>query len=353
MRIDVIIPVYKPGAELFTLLDRLEDQTVPVHKIILMNTENRVVKDDSPESGRIEAAVRAEGTFCPGGGFPGGECPEGEAARKDVKSNWERLTDRANFSEKYPNAEVHHISKDEFDHGGTRHQGVQYSDADIFVLMTQDAMPADSCLIERLTAHLTGNVAAAYARQLPGEDSSEFERASRRFNYPEDSRCRTLADLGTLGIKTFFCSNVCAAYRRDVYEELGGFIRHTIFNEDMIYAAAVIKAGYSIFYEAQAQVIHAHNYTNLQQLRRNFDLGVSQADHPEIFGAVASESEGKKLVTQTWHYLKERNRLYRFPGFCVQCAFKYTGYLLGKHYKRLPHSLVRKITTNKEYWNAL
>ena len=261
------------------------------------------------------------------------------------------MTGGVDFCRRYPNAEVHHISKHEFDHGGTRHQGVQYSEADVFVMMTQDAMPADSRLIERLTENLMGNVAAAYARQLPGEDSSEFERASRTFNYPEASRRKSLADLDTLGIKTFFCSNVCAAYRRDIYEKLGGFIRHTIFNEDMIYAAAVIKAGYSVSYEAQAQVVHAHNYTNIRQLRRNFDLGVSQAQHPEVFGAAASEAEGKKLVAATWRYLRERKRLYRFPGFCVQCAFKYAGYLLGRHYKKLPRGLVMKITENREYWN--
>jgi rhamnosyltransferase len=153
-----------------------------------------------------------------------------------------------------------------------------------------------------------------------------------------------------MGIKTFFCSNVCAAYRRDVYEKLGGFVRHTIFNEDMIYAAAAIRAGYGIAYEAGAQVVHSHNYTNIQQLRRNFDLGVSQAQHPEVFGAASSESEGKRLVGDTWRYLKKRKRLYRFPGFCVQCAFKYAGYLLGKHYRMLPRGLILKITANREYW---
>ena len=38
MEIDVIIPLYRPGKELFTLLDRLQSQTVPIGKIILMNT---------------------------------------------------------------------------------------------------------------------------------------------------------------------------------------------------------------------------------------------------------------------------------------------------------------------------
>lgn len=305
MKIDVVIPIYKPGQELFALLDAIESQTLPVNKIILMNTEQNF---------------------------------------------FEKLVQGTDFAVRYQNVKVCHLSKREFDHGGTRRLGVQHSDADIFVCMTQDAMPVDKRLLEKLTARLSGDVGAAYARQLPGEESSEFELISRRFNYPGTSCLKSAADLDTLGIKTFFCSNVCAAYRRDIYEELGGFIRHTIFNEDMIYAAGLVKAGYKIAYEAQAQVMHTHNYTNMQQLRRSFDLGVSQAEHPEVFAAVRSESEGCKLICAAWRSLKNKKRLYKFPGFCVQCCFKYTGFLLGKHYAVLPRGWVLKLTADREYW---
>lgn len=336
MKIDVIIPVYRPGRELFGLLDRLSGQTMPVHKIILMNTEKKYFEELMAQTG-------------------------------------------TDFTKTYGNVEVHHLSRREFDHGGTRHRAVQYSQADIFVLMTQDAMPADKYLIERLTGHLqeglvqekktkaTGaggaeeaqeqngetrrvRVAAAYGRQLPGTDSSEAEKVSRLFNYPATSLIKTADDLETMGIKTFFCSNVCAAYRRDIYEESGGFVRHTIFNEDMIYAAGVIRAGYGIAYEAEARVVHSHNYTNMQQLRRNFDLGVSQAQHPEVFRGVPSEAEGTRLVKATFQHMKRKGKLYRFPGFCIQCCFKYTGYLLGKNYKKLPKRWILALTSSKDYW---
>lgn len=336
LKIDVIIPVYRPGEELFSLLDRLKEQTVPVHKVILMNTEKRY----------FEELLRKTG--------------------KDPVRD-------------YGNVEVHHLSKSDFDHGGTRHEALRYSDAEIFVLMTQDAMPADKYVIEKLTARLRSGlsrelqdaegtalygrrisgaepqedeirVAAAYGRQLPGAGCSETERISRYFNYPGKSKIKTEADLQAMGIKTFFCSNVCAAYRRDIYEESGGFVRHTIFNEDMIYAAGVIKAGYGIAYEAEARVVHSHNYTNVQQLRRNFDLGVSQAEHPEVFADVPSEREGKRLVREAYRYLRSRKRLRRFPGFCIQCGFKYTGYLLGKNYRKLPKQWILLLTASKEYW---
>lgn len=306
-KVDVIIPVYKPGAELFGLLDRLESQSLPVHKIILMNTEQKYFAD---------------------------------------------LTQGTDFERRYPNVQVCHLTRQEFDHGGTRHRGIQFSNGDFFICMTQDAVPADSGLVEELVKNLNPDVAAVYARQLPRPGASEFERASRQFNYPEESRRKTAADLEELGVKTFFCSNVCAAYRRDIYDRLGGFPRHTIFNEDMIYAAGAVKAGYAVVYEARARVFHSHNYTNLMQLRRNFDLGVSQADHPEVFRSFPSEKEGGRFVSCTWEYLKEKKKLYRFPGFCAQCAFKYAGYLMGKNYRRLPPGWIRRITTNREFWNT-
>ena len=305
MKIDVIIPLYKPGKELLTLLEMLHKQTLPPHQIILMNTEEKYLEALKLGSGSITNS---------------------------------------------PDGKVYHLSKREFDHGGTRRRGVLKSDAEVFVMMTQDAMPADEYLLERLVRNLSGRVAVAYARQLATEKSGVMEQLTRTFNYPEESRIKTFEDLPVLGIKTFFCSNVCAAYRRDIYEELGGFIKHTIFNEDMIYAAGAVKKGYAISYEAQAMVYHSHDYTNMQQLRRNFDLGVSQAEHPEIFGEVKSESEGKRLVMAAGPFFKEHHMLSKLPHFYMQCGCKYIGYLLGKHYKSLPRKLVLRITTNPEYW---
>lgn len=305
MIIDVIIPVYKPGKELFALLDSLLTQTLPVNQIILMNTE--------------------EGYF-------------------------EKLTYGTRFFEKYDRVKVYHLSKREFDHGKTRHLAVKKSHGDVFVMMTQDAMPADERLLEELTKNLAGEVAVAYARQLPKEDSSILEKISRDFNYPDCSRMKSIKDLESLGIKTYFCSNVCCAYRKDIYEKLGGFERHTIFNEDMIFAAKAIQAGFSVSYEAAAKVYHSHNYTNIQQLRRNFDLGVSQAMHPEIFAKVPSESEGKKLVFAATDYLRKHRMLFKLPHFYAQCGSKYIGYFLGKHFKMLPKKWILSITTNREYW---
>ena len=132
----------------------------------------------------------------------------------------------------------------------------------------------------------------SYARQLPEKSSSILEHCAREFNYPDCSLIKSENDLQSMGIKAFFASNVCAAYDRSVYEKLGGFVEHTIFNEDMIYARGLIGKGYGIAYVAEAKVYHSHNYSGIEQFRRYFDLGVSHAQYPAVFGGIKSESEG-------------------------------------------------------------
>lgn len=305
-KIDIIIPVYKPDQKFLALVDKLEHQTVAVNKIIIMNTERQY---------------------------------------------FDRLVKGTSFFEKYRNVCVINLKKEDFDHGLTRRQGVEQSDAQVFVMMTMDAMPVDGDLVEKLTAPLEReDVAVSYGRQMAGKNSGEIERYTRKFNYPGKGCEKSAKDVEKLGIKAFFCSNVCAAYRRDIYDRLGGFVSRTIFNEDMIYAAGAIKAGYKIVYAADAKVVHCHNYTYRQQFRRNFDLGVSQADHPEVFAAVSSEGEGAALIRKTTVHLWKSGKKRLIPGLYISSCFKYAGYLLGKHYKGLPKCLVLKCTMSEEYW---
>ena len=304
--VDVIVPAYKPDRKLIELIKRVEQQTVAVGQIIIMNTEQKY---------------------------------------------FDRLMYGTSFLKDYHNITVKHISKREFDHGKTRNEGVKRSEADFFVMMTQDAVPENEHMLEELLKPLQdAKVAAAYARQLALPESGPIEQFTRNFNYPDKSLLKTKEDVEKLGIKTFFCSNVCAAYNRKIFDELGGFCKHTIFNEDMIYAAKVIEAGYGIAYAAKARVLHAHDYTNRQQFHRNFDLGVSQAEHPEIFADVPSEGEGLRLVKRSMAYLVKTGHVWLIPQLILQSGAKYAGYFLGKRYNKLPNKIVFACTMNPYYW---
>jgi len=306
--VDVLIPACRPGREFDELLQRLSAQTVQPRRILVINTE---------------------------------------------KCWWEECQDTETLKGRFPALRVCHIRQSEFDHGGTRHLGMEHSRAEFVLCMTQDALPADEFLIEKLLRPFEEEkVAVSYARQLPREDASMIETFTRRFNYPKKPRLKGKEDIPVLGIKTYACSNVCAMYRKSVYEELGGFVRHTIFNEDMIYAAGAVQAGFLVAYAADARVFHSHNYTGLQQFHRNFDLGVSQADHPEVFAEVASEGEGIRLVENTARYLLRQKKPWLLLALVWQSGWKYLGYWTGKHYKWFSKRQILRFTANKSYWKS-
>lgn len=170
--------------------------------------------------------------------------------------------DTVSICKKYEKARIFSISRKDFDHGKTRDMAVKICNADVVVFMTQDAVPADSGLIKNLIHPLSDtSVAVATARQLPKSDATAMECLIRSFNYPPESCIRTKKDIPTLGIKTFFCSDVCAAYNKKVYLELGGFDYPIKTNEDMFFAAKAIGRGYGIAYQADARVYHSHNFT--------------------------------------------------------------------------------------------
>ena len=190
MTFDIIIPTYKPGEEFKALLNGILTQTLKPDKIIIINTEEKFWKKE--------------------------------------------------FEEIIP-VNVIHISKSEFDHGATRRLGAKISEADVFVCMTQDARPKDDMLFSSLiSAFSDDKTAISYARQEADDKAGEIERYTREFNYPGKDRVKTSEDIKNLGIKAWFCSDVCAAYRKSIYNMAGGFVKHTVFNEDMLMAAKVM-----------------------------------------------------------------------------------------------------------------
>lgn len=303
--VDVIIPTYHSDEKLDQLLTMLYRQTVLPNRVILLQT------------------IEAEG--------------------KEQKIP---VIEGANIT-------VMPIQKKDFDHGGTRRYGAGLSGADILMFMTQDAVPVDEFLIEKLLEPYSDPwVSASYARQLADQSVGLVERYTRHFNYPKQSRIKSKEDLDELGIKTFFCSDVCATYRRSVYEKLGGFVEHTIFNEDMIMAAAMIREEYRVAYAAEAKVLHCHRYSYVQQFTRNFDLGVSHKQYEEVFKGVKSESEGIKLVKNSLNYLIEKKQYKLIPDLIINSAFKYLGYQFGIRYTILPLEVVRRFSMNKGYWQT-
>ncbi|MBX9444782.1 glycosyltransferase [Dickeya chrysanthemi] len=245
----------------------------------------------------------------------------------------------------------HTITSAEFNHGGTRNLGVEMSDGDVVVFLTQDAIPQADFIRKIVSAFDDEQVAVAYGRQLPHDDANPLARHARGFNYSTRSYVMGISDKSLYGIKTVFTSNSFAAYRAKVFRRLGGFPSNTILSEDMYLAALAVLAGYRVAYVAEAAVKHSHNYTPVEEFKRYFDIGVFHCDEKwirEEFGGAGGE--GTRFIFSELRYLMKENHYRWIPRACVHNALKIAGYKLGQNYQKIPQGLIRKLSMHKRFW---
>lgn len=309
MSISVVIPVHNPDKRLEVIIHRLLCQKLKPEKILLIHTLDFTCDDMI----------------------------------------------MYNIGEKYKDSdvvEIMEIAPMEFDHGGTRHMAMEKCTTDYVLFMTQDAVPKNKRLISNLVSTMENedDIAVVYAKQEAYKYCNTIESYTRTFNYSDESYVTGIDDEEDRGIKAYFLSNVCALYRKSLYDEIGGFPARTILNEDNIYGAKAIHMEKLIAYNANAVVYHSHNYTGVEQFKRYFDIGVSHRQFNYIFDRVKAEGEGFKLVKETAVYLIRRHESYMLPYLLYYSACKYLGYRLGKLYTKLPKEMILQCTMNKGYW---
>ncbi len=250
------------------------------------------------------------------------------------------------------NTSVIVIPRKDFDHGKTRNIGAAEAKHDILVYMTQDAVPLDENYLKNLIKPLASDkIAASYGRQLPRENAAPGEIFARSFNYPDKQLIKTKQDIPTLGIKTFFFTNVCSAIKKSVFIEIGNFPENVIMNEDIIFGAKLILKGYNIAYVPDAKVIHSHNYSLAQQFRRYFDIGVAFNRQQWFLQIAAAEGEGLKYIQNQIEYLWMENQILWIPYVFAETAAKYIGYRLGLLENNLPVKLKKLFSMHSFFWD--
>ena len=223
------------------------------------------------------------------------------------------------------------IARGEFNHGTTRDFALRQTTGEFVCFLTQDAVPFDNEYFEKLLKPLLmdPSVGLSSGRQVPKDDARKFERLVRAFNYPDRSSVKTMADLSDLGIKTFFASDVCSAYRRSAYLECGGFSAVNT-NEDMLMAAKLIRNGWGVAYEATAQVLHSHNLSPAEQFKRNYEVGRFLKSHKDDLMGVGEIGEGAALVKSVMARLVSDREYSEAAAFIVDCVARLLGNKFGK-----------------------
>jgi rhamnosyltransferase len=228
--VTVAIPVREGGAMLARTLDALARQTV-AHQLLVCDSGSR---DGSPELARAR----------------GGEVIE--------------------------------IAPAQFSHGGTRNLLMRKAAGARVAFLTQDAEPADERWLERLLSgfELAGDVALVYGPYRPRAGASapvrlELERwfdslspdgapAVERLQPGE----RAAPAVELIGRRGFFTdANACIA--RAAWERVP--FREVPYAEDRVLAIDMLRAGYAKAFVPAAAVLHSHDYTATQHLRRSFD----------------------------------------------------------------------------------
>lgn len=307
MKVDLIIISYKPDEDFLETVKRISEQTVAINRIIIYNVEQKF---------------------------------------------FDRIAYSAKFASDYKNAEVHHISRREYDNGKTRNQAVKCSDADYFIMMYQNAVPEGNDLVEKLVKSIESNkdIAVSFARQIEKEESREYAKFISRYFFPDDSYVRSIEDVETYKSMTYQNSNVCAIYRRDIFDKLGGFVNHAISNEDVLYAATAINDGYKVAYASEAKVRYSYTKGNDETRKFFFDSAVSYVKHPEIFDSADIIPFAKKIIHSTKTYLSRKGLNRERMAFFMESRAMLKGLKQGKRYKSLSRQKILKLTANPGYW---
>ena len=223
------------------------------------------------------------------------------------------------------------IDRQAFNHGTTRDMALRKSNGDFVCFLTQDAVPVSGDYLKRLVAPMVEDpsIALVSGRQLPKADARRFEQLVREFNYPDSPSVRSKGDLEQFGIKTFFASDTCSAYRRSSYLECGGF-DHVNTNEDMLMAARFIASGLKVAYEPRAEVYHSHNLTPSEQFARNRAVGFFLETHADDLVHASEIGEGGRLVKAVSSQLLREGNLLEFIAFGVDCCARLLGNRAGR-----------------------
>ena len=259
-------------------------------------------------------------------------------------------------------AQVIEIAPAEFSHGRTRNLLMERSRGTHVAFLTQDAVPADDLWLAKLVAGFAlapdvGLVFGPYrarvdASPMVRRELTDWFRSLSPDNRPRIDRLglheRDVSSLELWGARGFFTdANGCiarAAWERAPFREVA-------YAEDHLLAQDMMRAGFAKVYVPEAAVIHSHEYSRGQWMRRSFDEARAVR---EVYGwvaaprVVARNLRGK--VMADWRWVRGtstgsgREQSSVLAASLAHHGARATGELLGARADRLPRPLTARLS---------
>jgi glycosyltransferase involved in cell wall biosynthesis/GT2 family glycosyltransferase len=254
--------------------------------------------------------------------------------------------------------ELLEIDPEDFGHGRTRNLGAERTSGELICFLTQDATPCPGWLdAYRQAFALDERVGAAYGPHLPRADTSPMiARELTEFfagfeTGPRDLDAQAIARpvIQRAGDPSFL-SNVNACYARACWEEVR--LREVAYSEDQAFGADMLAAGWLKVYQPGAAVLHAHDYSAVEFMRRYFDeyrgLRVSSG-HVEQFALLGTARHVAGAVAADRRWLAQRDvagaELARWTArSAVHHGGRRVFSALGSRSERLPARLRRTLS---------
>ncbi len=265
-------------------------------------------------------------------------------------------------------AEVIQIPSASFSHGGTRNLLMQRARGEHVAFLTQDAVPADEHWLSRLLGAFTlaANVGLAFGPYRPRADASpsvareltewfdSFSASGEPRIDSLDAAERTAPPGAFFGRRGFF-TDANGAVARAAWERVP--FREIAYAEDHLLAQDMLRAGFAKVYVPEAAVIHSHEYSPGEWLRRSFDEARALR---EVYGWV--EPLGRTATLKVWGSVgadwrwwratADRSRTGRsalglLASSLLHHGARTTGAVLGSRSDRLPRTLVRRLSLER------
>jgi glycosyltransferase involved in cell wall biosynthesis len=246
-------------------------------------------------------------------------------------------------------AQLLEIDPGTFGHGRTRNLGAERTTAELICFLTQDATPCPGWVdAYREAFSLEECVGAAYGPHLPRPDTSPMI-ARELTEFFATFAAGGAPVIQRTGDPTFL-SNVNACYARACWEELR--FHEVPYSEDQAFGVDLLAAGWVKVYHPGAAVLHAHDYSAVEFMRRYFDeyRGLQQTTgHVERFGLRDTARYVRRNVADDRRWLAERDiQGLEQAQWTARAAVHHGGRrvfsALGSRAERVPAPLRRRIS---------
>jgi glycosyltransferase involved in cell wall biosynthesis len=262
-------------------------------------------------------------------------------------------------------AHVIQIPPQEFTHGGTRNLLMETAHGEHVAFLSQDSEPADEWWLARMVEGfgLAANVGLAFGPYLPRPSASpmvarELTEWFRSLSPTGEARLdwlspeeREPSPRALLGARGFFTdANGCIS--KSAWESVP--FRAVAYAEDHLLAHDMLRAGYPKVYLPDAAVIHSHDYSSWDWLRRSFDEARAMRElydfsEPGDLRHAAATTWGQ--VGADWRWLKrncrsgERRELVTLLLHSAgHRLLRGVGAMLGARADQLPEAAVKRLS---------